>query len=126
MRKSLIMTGLAIVLATGAATAHAGDLDHVIGGAVGGAAGAAIGQSVGGRDGAVVGGAIGAATGVILTQPSRERVVVRPATVVRPAYVYERDYRPARYHKFKHHKFKHHYHDRGRGHDYDHRRDWRD
>ena len=122
MRKSLIMTGLAIVLATGAATAHAGDLDHVIGGAVGGAAGAAIGQSVGGRDGAVVGGAIGAATGVILTQPSRERVVVRPATVVRPAYVYERDYRPARYHKFKHHKFRHHRHD----HDRDYRRDWRD
>ncbi|GGX80600.1 glycine zipper domain-containing protein [Vogesella alkaliphila] len=124
MRKSLIMTGLAIVLATGAATAHAGDLDHVIGGAVGGAAGAAIGQSVGGRDGAIVGGAIGAATGVILTQPTRERVVVRP--VAQPVYVYERDYRPARYYKFKHHKFKHHRHYHDRGHDHDHRRDWRD
>lgn len=121
MRKSLIMTGLAFVLATGAATAHAGDLDHVIGGAVGGAAGAAIGQSVGGRDGAVVGGAIGAATGVILTRPAREQVIVRP--VARPVYVYERDYRPARHHhKFKHHKFKHHRH----YHDRDHRHDWRD
>ncbi|MDC7707073.1 glycine zipper domain-containing protein [Vogesella indigofera] len=115
MRKSLIMTGLAFVLATGAATAHAGDLDHVIGGAVGGAAGAAIGHSVGGRDGAVVGGAIGAATGVILTRPERERVVVRP--VAQPVYVYERSYRPARYHKFKHHR-KHHGHHYGyhRGH----------
>ncbi|GHD73531.1 glycine zipper domain-containing protein [Vogesella fluminis] len=118
MRKSLIMTGLTFVLATSAATAHAGDLDHVIGGAIGGAAGAAIGQSVGGHDGAVVGGAIGAATGVILTRPVREQVIVRPAA--RPVYVYERDYRPAHYHKFKHHKFKHHRHDHG------HRRDWRD
>jgi len=81
-----------LAVALTALSAHADNLNPILGGGLGAVAGAVIGQSLGGREGAVIGAAVGGAAGVtIASNGGRQREQVR--TVVyqeppRPAPVY--------------------------------------
>jgi len=70
---------LAVALA--ALSAHADNLNPILGGGLGAVAGAVIGQSMGGREGAVIGAAVGGAAGVTIASNS-ERRREAPRTVV--------------------------------------------
>lgn len=107
-----------LLLAAGAAQAHDGAFDTVLGGALGGGAGAIIGNQIGGRDGAIIGGALGAATGVYVTT-NRGRRVERVEYVPAPVYVTPRPvvyYGPPGYYVSErargHGHWKHHRHHR--------------
>jgi hypothetical protein len=71
------------------ASAHADNLNPIIGGGIGAVAGAVIGQSIGGQNGAVIGAAVGGAAGVtIANEGSRQRNVQQPVyTRNPPVYV---------------------------------------
>jgi len=108
---------LAVALA--ALSAHADNLNPILGGGLGAVAGAVIGQSVGGREGAVIGAAVGGAAGVTLAgngdrhrEPARTVVYQEPPRPV-PAYGYrviervnyypEHDYGRREWHHHGHH-----------------------
>lgn len=71
-------------------SAHADNLNPVLGGGLGAMAGAFIGQSVGGRDGALIGAAVGGVAGVSIASDGAHRRYEQPRTVV-----YQEAYRPA-------------------------------
>ena len=119
-----------LVLALGALTvslapvssAHADNLNPIIGGGIGAVAGAVIGQSIGGQNGAVIGAAVGGAAGVtIANEGSRQRYVQQPTYVqpvrVQPVYVQPQPvyvvaqpyygYRPERREHFDHGRYGH-------------------
>lgn len=60
-------------------SAHADNLNPILGGGIGAVAGAVIGQSIGGQNGAVIGAAVGGAAGVtIANEGARQRQVQQP------------------------------------------------
>ncbi|NVO06285.1 MAG: hypothetical protein HXX19_10320 [Rhodoferax sp.] len=98
-RNSKVLRTTAI-LALGLAglSAHADNVNPVLGGGLGAMAGALIGQSVGGRDGAMIGAAVGGVAGVSIASDGQRRYSEAPRNVVyqQPrTVVYEPPYRPA-------------------------------
>jgi hypothetical protein len=75
---TLALSALTVSLAP-VASAHADNLNPILGGGLGAVAGAVIGQSIGGQNGAVIGAAVGGAAGVtIANEGSRQRYVQQP------------------------------------------------
>jgi hypothetical protein len=75
---ALTLSALTVSL-TPVASAHADNLNPILGGGLGAIAGAVVGQSIGGQNGAVIGAAVGGAAGVTIANDGyRQRYVQQP------------------------------------------------
>jgi hypothetical protein len=75
---ALALSALTVSLAP-VASAHADNLNPILGGGLGAIAGAVVGQSVGGHNGAVIGAALGGAAGVTIANDDyRQRYAQQP------------------------------------------------
>ena len=90
---SVLRCAATLTLALSGLSAHADNLNPILGGGLGAMAGAIIGQSMGGRDGAMIGAAVGGVAGVSIASNTDHRRQEPVRTVVineprRPVPVY--------------------------------------